>query len=65
MSNSQELKGIREEKPLRERGVIILFSEAGWGLFDRMVTAESVIVQLQAQAQLGLCSLAMIPRAFL
>ena len=37
MSNSQELKGIREEKPLRERGVIILFSEAGWGLFDRML----------------------------
>lgn len=36
MSNSQELKGIREEKPLRERGVIILFSEAGWGLFDRI-----------------------------
>ena len=36
LRNTQELKGIRAEKPLRERGVIILFAEAGWGLFDRM-----------------------------
>ena len=36
LRNHQELKGIRAEKPLRERGVIILFAEAGWGLFDRM-----------------------------
>ena len=37
LRNTQELKGIRAEKPLRERGVIILFAEAGWGLFDRML----------------------------
>ena len=37
LRNHQELKGIRAEKPLRERGVIILFAEAGWGLFDRML----------------------------
>ncbi len=36
LRNTQELKGIRAEKPLRERGVIILFAEAGWGLFDRI-----------------------------
>ena len=35
LRNTQELKGIRAEKPLRERGVIILFAEAGRGLFDR------------------------------
>ena len=40
LRNTQELKGIRAEKPLRERGVIILFAEAGWGLFDRMVTRQ-------------------------
>ena len=33
---TQELKGICEEKPLRERGVIILLAEPGWGLFDRI-----------------------------
>ena len=37
LRNTQELKGIRAEKPLQERGVIILFAEAGWGLFDRML----------------------------
>ena len=37
LRNTQELKGIRAEKPLRERGVIILFAEAGRGLFDRML----------------------------
>jgi len=36
LRNTQELKGIRAEKPLRERGVIILFTEAGWGLLDRI-----------------------------
>ena len=35
--NTQELKGIRAEMLIRERGVIILFAEAGWGLFDRML----------------------------
>ncbi len=39
LRNTQELKGIRAEKPLRERGVIILFAEAGWGLFDRILPA--------------------------
>ena len=29
LRNLQELKGIRAEKPFRERGVIILFAEAG------------------------------------
>ena len=37
LRNARELKGIRAEKPLRERGVIILFAEAGWGLFDRIL----------------------------
>ena len=37
LSHTQELKGIRAEKPLRERGVIILFTEAGLGLFDRIL----------------------------
>ena len=37
LRNHQELKRIRAEKPLRERGVSILSAEAGWGLFDRMV----------------------------
>ena len=35
LRNTQELKGIRAEKPLRERGVIILFAEAGWGLIEQ------------------------------
>ena len=39
--NTEELKGIRAEKPLRERGVIILFAEAGWGLFDRMADSTA------------------------
>ncbi len=34
--NTQGLKGIRAEKPLRERGVTILFAEAELGLFDRI-----------------------------
>ena len=37
LRNTQELKGISAEKPLRERGVIILFDEAGWRLFDRIL----------------------------
>ena len=36
LRNTQELKGIRAEKPLWERGEIILFAEAGWELFNRM-----------------------------
>ena len=36
LRNTQELNGIRAEKPLWERGVNILFAEAGWGLFDRI-----------------------------
>ena len=35
--NPQELNGIRAETPLLERGVIIFFAEAGWGLLDRML----------------------------
>ena len=37
LRNHQELKGIRAEKPLRERDVINFFAEAGRGLFDRIV----------------------------
>jgi hypothetical protein len=36
LRNHQELKGIRAEKPLRERGVFVLSAEAGWGNFDRI-----------------------------
>jgi len=36
LRNTQELKGIRAEKPRMERGLIISFAEAGWGLFDRI-----------------------------
>ena len=43
LRNTQELKGIRAEKPLQERGVIILFAEAGWGLFDRMAQSGRFI----------------------
>jgi len=38
LRNTQELNGIRAEKPLRERGEIILLAKAGGGgLFDRML----------------------------
>ena len=40
LRNPQELKGIRTEKPLRERGIIILFAEAGRGLFDRITSTS-------------------------
>ena len=36
LRNTQELDGIRAEKPIRERGIIILFAEAELGLFDRI-----------------------------
>ncbi len=36
LRNTQELKGIRAEKPRWERGLIISFAEAVWGLFDRI-----------------------------
>ena len=46
LRNTQELKGIRAEKPLRERGVIILFAEAGWGLFDRIPAVSNDRIKL-------------------
>ena len=39
--NTQELKGIRAEMLIRERGVIILFTDAGWGLFDTVIGLPS------------------------
>lgn len=41
LRNTQELKGICAEKPLLERGVIILFAEAGWGLLDRILCVSA------------------------
>jgi len=40
LRNTQELKGIRAEKPRWERGLIISFAEAVWGLFDRIPSIQ-------------------------
>ncbi len=42
LRNTQELKGIRAEKPRWERGLIISFAEAGWGLFDRILLYQTL-----------------------
>ena len=53
LRNTQELKGIRAEKPLRERGVIILFAEAGWGLFDRIGNTIRALASDNATVVIG------------
>ena len=45
--NTQELTGIRAEKPLRERGVIIWFAEAGRGLLDRIFQGNRPVTPKQ------------------
>ena len=52
LRNHQELKGICAGKPFWERGVIILFAEAGRGLFDRILSAAPQ-VPLDAHAVVG------------
>ncbi len=55
LRNHQELKGIRAEKPLRERSVITSHAVGVWRLFDRKITFKIGLSVDTQSGRLRLC----------